>query len=66
MALTKAEELLLRGLKLFKLRRGNVILAMMLMDTEEKRWVLMEYMAKNENATENEIIAEAYRISQNT
>ena len=34
MELTKAEELLLGGLMLFPMRKGNIILAMMLMDTE--------------------------------
>ena len=64
MALTKAEKILLRGLKLFGLRRGNAMLVMMLMDTEQKRWNLMEYMVANQYATEDEILAIANQIAR--
>ena len=64
MALTTAEKLLLRGLKLFQLQRGNMMLVMMLMDTEEKRWSLMTYLTNSQHATEEEILNEAYRIAR--
>lgn len=64
MALTKAEKLLLRGLKLFELKRGNAMLVMMLMDTEQKRWDLMEYMVANQYATEDEILAKGHQIAR--
>ncbi len=65
MKLTKAEKLLLQGLKIFGLRRGNAMLVMMLMDTEQKRWDLMEYMVANQYATEEEIMDVAHRIARN-
>ena len=65
MALTKTEKLLLQGLKIFGLRRGNTMLVMMFMDTEQKRWDLMEYMIANQYATEEEIIDVAHRIARN-
>ena len=62
MPITKAEKLLLNGLKLFGLGRGNALLVMMLMDTEQKRWNLMEYMVANQYAKEDEIIDITYQI----
>ena len=63
MELSKAEELLLDGLKLFPMRKGNIILAMMLMDTEEKRWNLITFLASTPNASEKEIMTEAQKIA---
>ena len=56
--------MVLRGLKVFKLRRGNIMLVMMLMNTEEKRYNLMTFMTNSPNATEAEIIEEAYKIAK--
>ena len=64
MELTKAEELLLGGLMLFTMRKGNIILAMMLMDTEEKRWDLITFLASKQNASEEEIMEAAQRIAR--
>ena len=64
MELTKAEELLLGGLMLFPMRKGNIILAMMLMDTEEKRWDLITFLASKQNASEEEIMEAAQKIAR--
>jgi len=62
-ALSITEKLLLDGLRLFQLSKGNCILVMMLMDTDEKRWILMDYLTNTLNATENQIVDKAYRIA---
>lgn len=67
--MTTAETLLMRGLKLSKMQNGNILLCMMLMGTEEKRWDLITYLASillAENppeVSEEEIVQEAYRIA---
>ena len=63
MELSKAEELLLDGLKLFPMRKGNIILSMMLMDTEEKRWDLITFLASTLDASEEEIMAKVKEIA---
>lgn len=50
--MTITEKLLIRGLKLFGLPKGSIILTMMLTNTEEKRWAMMDFMVNNQNATE--------------
>lgn len=66
MALTKTEKLLLRGLKLFGLRKGNTMLVMMLMDTEQKRWdmilFLKEIIESEIEITEEQIVDIAYQM----
>lgn len=61
--MTKAEELLLCGLKLFPIRTGRLMLVMTLTSTEEKRWEMMRFLAKNQQASEDDILDEAYRIA---
>lgn len=61
--MTITEKLLIRGLKLFGLPKGSIILTMMLTDTEEKRWAMMDFMVNNQNATEKEIVQKAYQIA---
>lgn len=71
MELTTTEKLLIRGLKLFNVPRGNAMVVMMLLDTEEKRWDMLTFMAdsleKSEKCepmlTEDEIVRTAYMIA---
>lgn len=58
--MTEAEELLLCGLKFFPIRTGRLMLVMTLMSTEEKRWEMMRFLAKNQQASEDDILDEAY------
>ena len=66
MALTKTEKLLLDGLKLFGLRRGNAFLTMFLLDTDEKRWdmilFLKEIIESEKEITEKQIVDLAYQM----
>ena len=66
MALTKTEKLLLDGLKLFGLRRGNAFLTMFLLDTDEKRWdmilFLKEIIESEKEITEEQIVDLAYQM----
>ena len=69
MALTKTEKLLIDGLKLIKLRRGNIILAMFLLDTDEKRWdmiLFLEEVLKREiEITEEQIMDVVHHFARN-
>lgn len=60
--MTEAEELLLCGLKFFPIRTGRLMLVMTLMNEEDKRWEMMRFLAKNLDASEDDILDEAYRI----
>ena len=68
MALSKIEQLLIDGLKICQLRRGNIILAMFLMDTDEKRWDLINFLEKillsEEQISEDDIMNEVQRIAR--
>ena len=61
--MTEAEELLLCGLKFFPIRTGRLMLVMTLMNEEDKRWEMMRFLAKNLDASEDDILDEAYRIA---
>lgn len=63
MELLLTQKLLIDGLKLFQVSQGKAMVVMMLMDTEEKRWRMMKFMQAHQTATEDEIVAEAYRIA---
>ena len=63
MELLLTQKLLLDGLKLFRVSKGQCMVIMMLMDTEEKRWRLMEYLQNHLNASEEEIMTQARRIT---
>ena len=63
MELLLTQKLLLAGLKLFRVSKGQCMVIMMLMDTEEKRWSLMEYLQNHLNASEEEIMTQARRIT---
>lgn len=62
MALTTAEKHLMEGLGFFDMKKGNQVLALMLMDTDEKRWELINFLAAHEGAAEDEVMDAAYRI----
>ena len=64
MKMTEAEELLLDGLKLFPMQKGNMILVMFLMETDAQRWELIEFLANTQNASENEIMSMARQIAK--
>lgn len=63
MALTTAEKLLMEGLGFFDMKKGKKVLALMLMDTEDKRWELISFLAAHEGAAEDEVMDAAYRIA---
>lgn len=63
MELLLTQKLLIDGLKLFQVSQGKAMVVMMLMDTEEKRWRMMKFMQDNLSATEEKLVAEAYRIA---
>lgn len=72
MELSTTEELLIDGLILFNVARGNAMLVMMLLGTEKKRWAMLEFMLealeksekREPNLTEDEIVRTAYMIAE--
>ena len=62
MQLTKAQELLIRGLKLFPMAPQEREKIFQTLKTDEERWALMTYMKENRNATAQEIKEEVSRI----
>ena len=63
MGLSIAEKLLLDGLRIFHVHRGNAMLIMLLLKTDEMRWDLMNYMVAHQEATEDELVSLARSIS---
>lgn len=61
--LTEAEELLIRGLKAFGVRKGAAMEIALRMETEDQQVQMMRYMVANEKATPEELLDEARRIS---
>lgn len=61
--LTEAEELLIRGLKAFGVRKGAAMEIALRMETEEQQYKMMDYMADHREATAEELLDEARRIS---
>lgn len=62
MKLTKIEDLLLRGLMLFELRRETVGTIFALLEKEEEQMAMIDYLAENREATEQVILQELWRI----
>ena len=62
MKLTKIEDLLLRGLMLFGLRRETVGTIFALLEKEEEQMAMIDYLAENREATEQDILQELWRI----
>ena len=62
MSLTSKEKLLIRGLMLFKLKKETMEMIFVLLETDEQRMAMMEFMAENREATEQDILQELWRI----
>lgn len=65
MALTKTQELLLDGLKIFKVQKDSIVAVMLALKTESQMMKLMEIMARNPRMTEEEILLKTVQISKN-
>ena len=61
--MTEAEELLIRGLRAFDVRKGAAMEIALRMETEEQQYEMMNYMADHREATPEELLSEARRIS---
>ena len=59
-----AEELLIRGLKAFGVRKGAAMEIALRMETEEQQYKMMDYMVDHREATGEELLDEARRISE--
>lgn len=65
MALTKTQELLLDGLRIFKVQKDSIVAVMLALKTESQMMKLMEIMARNPRMTEEEILLKTVQISKN-
>lgn len=60
---TEMEHKLLSGLRLFPLTKGQRLRIFLMMDTEEQMLRMCQYMAKNLEATADDLMSEAVRIT---
>ena len=64
MALTEKQQLLLNGLELFKVEQEAIIGIMITLQQPEEMDMLMDYMMKNQKATQEEILLKTVEIKQ--
>ena len=64
MALTEKQQLLLNGLELFKVEQEAIIGIMVALQDEKEMDMLMDYMAKNQKATQEEILLKTAEIQR--
>lgn len=60
---TKTEQMLIDGLQLFPLKEGQRLRIFLMMDTEAQMLKMCQYMAKNLDATADELMAKAVQIT---
>ena len=60
--ISPTQELLIRGLRLFECQADTALGIMLMMDTEDRQWALMDWMVENRNATEVEVFQKAVEI----
>ena len=60
---TRTEQMLIDGLQLFPLKEGQRLRIFLMMDTEEQMLKMCQYMAKNLNATADELMSQAVKIT---
>ena len=64
LALTEKQQLLLNGLELFKVEQEAIIGIMITLQQPEEMDMLMDYMMKNQKATQEEILLKTVEIKQ--
>lgn len=62
--LTKMQELLIELLQAFGVRKDIIMAVLLMVNTDNQIMELTEFMDRNRQATEDEIIEEAVRISE--
>ena len=62
--LTKMQELLIELLQAFGVRKDIIVAVLLMVNTDNQIMELTEFMDRNRQATEDEIIEEAVRISE--
>ena len=62
--LTKMQELLIELLQAFGVRKDIIVAVLLMVNTDDQIMELTEFMDRNRQATEDEIIEEAVRISE--
>ena len=60
---TPVERHLLQGLRFFPLTKGQRLRIFLMMDTEEQMLDMMRYMKNHQNATADELMAQAVEIT---
>lgn len=64
MELTEKQKLLLNGLELFKVEQEAIIGIMVALQDEKRMDMLMNYMAKNQKTTQEEILIKTVEIKR--
>lgn len=63
MSLTRTEQHLICGLKVFEVKTGMAMAIIMTLQDEDQMWEMMEYMAEHKGATADELLDQARRIA---
>ena len=63
MEVTETEQMLIDGLQLFPLKEGQRLRIFLMMDTEEQMLKMCQYMAKNLDATAEQLMAKAVQLT---
>ncbi len=66
MALTEVEEMLLSGLKLYNIGAGKAAMITLILESEEQKIKMLEFIVEHEQATEKELVDEAWKIVRNS
>ena len=62
MELSETQKLLVNGLKLFKVEKECIVGIMLMLKEEDQMWDMMDYMADNLKATQEELLLKATEI----
>ena len=60
---TEMEHMLISGLRLFPLTKGQRLRIFLMMDNEEQMLKMCQYMAKNQTATAEQLMSQAVKIT---
>ncbi len=63
MMLTQTQELLIDGLKVFKVKKDLIIGILLMLQEEDQQMELMEWMSNHEGATPSQILQQATEIA---
>lgn len=63
MALSWEEQTLIDGLQVFEVSRPNQVIVFLILQTDEQKMQMVDYLLEHRDATEQEILTKAQEIS---